>query len=50
VRSAVMTTPEKALPHEEMDWLTLVTCRGYDAQAESYPWRTVVRAVLVDVK
>jgi LPXTG-site transpeptidase (sortase) family protein len=50
VRSAVITTPDKALPHEELDWLTLVTCRGYDAIEESYPWRTVVRAVLVDVK
>ena len=52
VRSAVMTTPDnlKMLKHEDLDWLTLLTCRGFDADEETYPWRTVVRAVLVDVK
>jgi LPXTG-site transpeptidase (sortase) family protein len=36
--------------HEDLDWVTLVTCRGYDEQSESYSWRTVVRAVLVKVE
>ena len=52
VRSAVMTAEDNlnTLKHEELDWITLITCRGYDAQQDAYPWRTVVRAVLVDVK
>jgi hypothetical protein len=28
----------------------LLTCRGFGADEETYLWRTVVRAVLVDVK
>jgi LPXTG-site transpeptidase (sortase) family protein len=36
--------------HEELSWLTLITCRGYDEKTRSYRWRTVVRAVLVQVK
>lgn len=35
--------------HEEFDWITLITCQGYDAASESYRYRTVVRAVLVYV-
>jgi LPXTG-site transpeptidase (sortase) family protein len=36
--------------HEDFDWLTLVTCQGFDESLQSYRWRTVVRAVLVSVK
>lgn len=36
--------------HEENPWLTLVTCQGYDESTNSYKWRVVVRAVLVEVK
>ncbi len=36
--------------HEEQSWLTLITCRGYDPQQDTYRWRTVVRAVLVKVE
>jgi LPXTG-site transpeptidase (sortase) family protein len=35
--------------HEDYDWITLITCRGYDESSDTYRWRTVVRAVLVDV-
>lgn len=35
--------------HEDYDWITLVTCRGFDETIDSYRWRTVVRAVLVSV-
>ncbi|MEA3349154.1 MAG: choice-of-anchor D domain-containing protein, partial [Chloroflexota bacterium] len=38
------------LPHEDSDTLTLITCRGYNANADAYRWRVVVRAVLVDVE
>ncbi len=35
--------------HEDRAWITLVTCDGYDSATGTYRWRTVVRAVLVDV-
>jgi len=46
----VSPTDAHAFQHEEMDWITLVTCQGYDSASNSYPWRTVVRAVLVSVE
>jgi LPXTG-site transpeptidase (sortase) family protein len=36
--------------HEELPWLTLVTCKGFDEKSNAYRWRTVVRAVQVSVK
>jgi LPXTG-site transpeptidase (sortase) family protein len=36
--------------HEELPWVTLITCRGYDEASNSYKYRVVVRAVLVEVK
>jgi sortase (surface protein transpeptidase) len=36
--------------HEEKPWLTLVTCRQYDAKTKTYLQRVVVRAVLVSVE
>ncbi len=38
------------MQHEEYDWLTLITCRGYDEGNDHYRWRTVVRAVLVSIE
>jgi LPXTG-site transpeptidase (sortase) family protein len=38
------------LKHEDLPWITLVTCRGYDATDNSYQYRVLVRAVLVSVK
>jgi len=38
------------LKHEELPWVTLVTCRGYDEASNSYRYRVLVRAVLVEVK
>ena len=35
--------------HSDYDWLTLITCNGYDAEADEFLWRTVVRAVLVEI-
>jgi LPXTG-site transpeptidase (sortase) family protein len=42
--SSVITKQDK------YTWLTLITCKGYDEKSGSYPWRTVVRAILVSVK
>ena len=36
--------------HEEYPWLTLITCRGYDEESDSYLWRVVVRAVQIEIK
>lgn len=32
------------------DWVTLVTCEGYDSDANAYPYRRMVRAVLIKVE
>jgi LPXTG-site transpeptidase (sortase) family protein len=51
VRELRYTAPNdlSVLGHEEFDWLTLVTCRGFDETTQSYRWRVVVGAVLVEV-
>ena len=41
---------ETMLAHRVNAWVTLVTCRGYDESGNSYDWRHLVRAVLVDVR
>jgi LPXTG-site transpeptidase (sortase) family protein len=38
------------LKHEEKSWVTLVTCKEYDAKTNTYRKRVVVRAVLVKVE
>ena len=35
--------------HEDLPWVTLITCNGYDEKTGAYRWRTVVRAVQVKV-
>lgn len=40
----------RPLQHEEHPWLTLITCRGYDEESDTYRWRTVVRAVQVSIE
>jgi LPXTG-site transpeptidase (sortase) family protein len=37
----------KILRHEDLDWVTLLTCREYDEGAGAYKRRLAVRAVLV---
>lgn len=52
VRAVQWVAPDdlSVLTHEENDWLTLITCRGYDQTAQGYQWRVAVRAVLMDVE
>ncbi len=38
------------LSHKEYDWVTLITCEGYDEATNTYHWRLVVQAVLVKVE
>ncbi len=35
--------------HEKLDWITLITCQQYNEKTQSYTYRRVVRAVLVNV-
>jgi LPXTG-site transpeptidase (sortase) family protein len=53
VRSVQQVAPTNfnaMMKHEDLPWLTLVTCRGYDEGTNSYRYRIIVRAVLVEVK
>jgi LPXTG-site transpeptidase (sortase) family protein len=53
VRSVQQVSPGSTatmLKHEVLPWVTLVTCRGYDAANNSYKYRVLVRAVLVKTK
>jgi sortase (surface protein transpeptidase) len=38
------------LKHQEEPWVTLMTCRGYDASTDIYDYRVLVRAVLIELK
>ncbi len=51
VREVMNVRPDdlSVLRHEEYDWVTLITCQGYDEQQDAYRSRMVVRAVLVEV-
>ena len=51
VREVTSVRPDdlSVLRHEEYDWVTLITCQGYDEQQDAYRSRMVVRAVLVEV-
>ena len=51
VRYNYLTTPDNTTPlrHEDYDWVTLLTCERYSPTYETYRFRRVVQAVLVDV-
>jgi len=51
VRQVWRVLPEdlSVLRHEELDWLTLITCEGFDERSDSYLRSVVARAVLVEV-
>ncbi len=52
IREMLVTDPSdiSVMGHEELDWITLITCKDYDAATDSYLSRQVVRAVLVNVR
>jgi LPXTG-site transpeptidase (sortase) family protein len=53
VRENRLVLPENSgiiTEHLEEDWITLVTCEGYDKSTGKYLFRRVVRAVLVEVE
>jgi hypothetical protein len=52
VRQVAHVSPRDpfALRHEELSWLTLITCEGYLEEMDTYQGRVAVRAVLVSVE
>jgi LPXTG-site transpeptidase (sortase) family protein len=40
---------DTAMEHEEYDWVTLITCEFFNPFSDSYIFRRMVKAVLVDV-
>ena len=51
VRTNTIVSPNdrSVMKHEERPWLTLITCKNYDEETDTYKHRVVVRAVLVKV-
>ena len=52
LRSNFLTAPGTTswiTRHEKLGWITLVTCQQFNEKTQSYTYRRVVRAVLVDV-
>ncbi len=50
MKQVAPTDVNAMLKHEELPWLTLVTCKSYDEKTDSYRYRVIVRAVLIEVK
>ena len=53
VRAKLQVLPEavrSVLKHEEISWLTLITCKSYNERTGEYKYRSVVRAVLLTVE
>ena len=50
VQSLYPDSTASVLRHEEKSWITLLTCKDFNENTDSYNRRTVVRAVLVGVK
>lgn len=46
----VQPTDLSPIQHEDLDWVTLITCKGYDETTDTYRWRSIVRAVLMGVE
>jgi LPXTG-site transpeptidase (sortase) family protein len=53
VREVLTIAPDDikaALKHQELPWITLLTCQGYNEKDKSYSSRIIVRAVLVKLE
>jgi len=52
VRAVLLVRPDdlSVLRHEELPWITLLTCRSYDEAAGDYRWRVAVRAVQTEIR
>jgi LPXTG-site transpeptidase (sortase) family protein len=52
VRFNYLVTAENMYPlsHQDLDWVTLLTCEVYSESQNAYRYRRIVRAVLVSVE
>jgi LPXTG-site transpeptidase (sortase) family protein len=50
VKEVAPTNINAMMKHEELPWLTLVSCKGYVESTSEYRSRVLVRAVLIEVK
>lgn len=50
VQEYVSPNDTSPLSQTENNWLTLITCKGYDESNQSYLWRVVVKAVELTVE
>ena len=52
VREVMQVRPDdlRALPQDDFDVLTLITCQGFDESSGEYGWRLAVRAVLFEIE
>jgi uncharacterized repeat protein (TIGR01451 family)/fimbrial isopeptide formation D2 family protein len=48
--TAILPTDNSPFRHEDLPWLTLITCRGYNPYTGTYGYRQVARAVLVTIR
>ena len=46
----ILPSDKSVFKHEDQAWITLITCKDYNASANSYNYRIVVGAVLVKVE
>ena len=47
IKTVVDSNFKAMFKHEELPWITLATCKGFDSESGEYLYRTLVRAVLV---
>jgi LPXTG-site transpeptidase (sortase) family protein len=52
VRSDTVISPDdtSVFKHEDNPWITLITCKDYDAASNTYLYRVAVRAVLIRIE
>ena len=50
IRRVLPNNIDAMMKREESSWITLMTCQGYDEATDTYKYRVLVRAVLVEVK
>jgi LPXTG-site transpeptidase (sortase) family protein len=50
VKHVLPSNVDAMMKHEDNPWLTLVTCQSYDETSDTYKYRVLIRAVLVEVK
>ncbi|MHC1739497.1 MAG: sortase [Anaerolineaceae bacterium] len=53
VRDSKLILPsdsKSVLKHEDLSWITLLTCKGFDENTGTYTYRYLVKAVLIKVK